>query len=119
MQIYPVGEIGATVAFLFAMVVITSFSGQSYTTDFLNRFCSNSFIGELSIAIYLCHGRVMVLLPTYFPKVQRYEGRMLLFLLLSLLSGVLCVIAVRLWKNWYRKCGHEILCRLFLQNEGS
>lgn len=108
------GSMSATVTFLFAVVVATSFSGKSYTTGFFNRFCSSSLIGEFSIAVYLCHGRVMVLLPRYFPEVQSYEGRMLLYLLLALLSGVLCVIVVRLGKSWYKKCGCAAFRRLFL-----
>lgn len=114
MQVYPASKISATVAFLFAVVVIASFSGQSYTTEFFNRFCSSPLIGEFSVAIYLCHGRVMILLPEYFPDVQSYEGRMLLYVLFALLSGTLCVIAVRLGKSWYQKGGHTAVRRLFL-----
>ena len=57
----------------------------------------------------------MILLPEYFPDVQSYEGRMLLYVLFALLSGTLCVIAVRLGKSWYQKGGHTAVRRLFLK----
>ena len=117
MQIRPELAMHATVMFLFAIVVIMSFSGQSYTTEFFNRFCGSPLIPEFSIAIYLCHGQVYHILQKYFPELQGYRLLFLLYLCFSLLLSVMCVIVVRGGRNWYQKYGRTVMRRLFLMEK--
>lgn len=116
MQIHPNTTIDTTIAFLFALVVIMSFSRKSYTTIFLNRFCGTPLIREFSIAIYLCNARSYFILLKYFQELQSYELRLLLYVLFTMLLSFLCVIVVRLGKRWYAKHGRAIFQRLFLQD---
>ena len=108
----------ATIAFLFAVVVVMSFSGKSYTTGFFNRFCACKLIREFSIAIYLCHGRAAIMVTTYFSELQSYQLRLLLYLMFALLISILCVVGVQLVKNWNRRYGSAAFYRLFVQMEG-
>lgn len=103
MQLHPEASMNVTLAFLFAVVVILSFSGKSYTTEFFNRFFSTSLIRDFSIAIYLCHGRIYIILEKYFQMIKNYETRLFLYLLFCFLLSFFCVIFVRAVKMWYQK----------------
>lgn len=117
MQTHPGGAMNATIAFLFAVVVVMSFSGKSYTTVFFNRFCACKLIREFSIAIYLCHGRAAIMVTTYFSELQSYQLRLLLYLMFALLISILCMVGVQLVKNWNRRYGSAAFYRLFVQME--
>ena len=117
MQIRPDGAINATMAFLFAVVVTASFSGKSYTTNFFNRFCNSALIRKFSIAVYLCHGRVALILTKYFPDIESYEVRLSLYLVASFLLSVLCVVIVELVRSCCRERGRMAFYYLFFEKE--
>lgn len=103
MQLCPEGAMQATVSFFFAIVVIASFSEKSYTRKFFDRFCNTPLMGEFSIAIYLCHGRIYTVIQKFFPTLQSIRLRFLLYVMFSLLLSVLCVLVVRLVKRLLSK----------------
>ena len=101
-----------TMLLILALSISISFSKASYTCNWFQLRLFNRTVGsymrDLSVGIYLSHARWQGFVIRVFVDKIIFKERLIPYLVLSIVSGCLCVVFVRIWNKFFDCFGSKI-----------
>ena len=100
-----------------AISISISFSQCSYTRNWFRIKIGKKFLGsymrDLSVGIYFSHARWQGFVIRTFKDRITFQERFVPYIILSLVSGCICVLFVELWKYLLQRWGKRIAALFF------
>ena len=100
MQFVPFSELDFVIIFVFAMAVTISLSMQSYSSKIICH--APLWVSQIGLTVFLCQDPLINFTNRLLPSWDLHQ-RFPVYMMISFLSGILCLWGGNVLKRWYGK----------------